>query len=237
MEQTDKGKSELAPAHRDLESTPLAWDAYQRRFTVPEKAIWWRVFRKAPRGRHAKPVNTATGPLHVPIDADFQAVADAVGHMPGWYVLRATDSNFALIVKVPAAHVEVVSDLRDHDRPLDPEPVDSTTLAIQRLAATIEQSLLASAQREQAMLAAFTEMAANVYAGFAQLQQSTTEMLTAVQSGYDMASGASMERRPLTPEVPGAMPQKGILDFLCSPAGNTAIGALGSVLYPPADEE
>ena len=245
MEQIDERNEahddEQGMTKQALASPQLAWDSAQRRFVVPKQARWWRVSRKNPRGGRPKPINTSRGPLHIRIDADFDGLAEAVHRLPGWYVLNATDENFAIISNLPAAHIEVVPEMQSDG--LDgydvaTEPMDSAAVAIQRLTDALQQALVASAQREQSMLAAFTEMASNVYAGFAQVQQSTAAMITAVQGGYEIASEVSLQKQPPTPDPPPApAPQKNFVEFLCSPAGNTAIAALGGVLKAAVEDK
>ena len=217
----------------EIHSPPLAWDSYQRRYVVAKTATWWRVLRKRPRGHRPTPLNTSNGPLHIGIEADFAELSEAVNYVPGWYILHAVDARFEPIADVPAAHVEVVPENRPHESGLDETPTDAATMAVQQLTDALQKSLMAGVQREQAMLAAFTEMASNVYQGFAHMQQSTAALVSAVQGGYDIASGVSIQKLPPPPETPPPPqpPQeKSFLEFLCSPAGNTAISALGGVL-------
>lgn len=237
MERIDDPGDDQAMAMQELNSPELAWDCHQRRFVITKVATWWRVCRKPPRGGRAKPMNGPRGPLHIPIDADFEALSLAVNHVPGWYVLNATDRQYALLPDIPTAHVEVVPEAQAGELVLNVDPPDGTSVALQRVTDALKQSLMASAQREQAMLAAFTEMATNVYSGFAEVQQSTAAMITAVQGGFDIASGVSLQKVPPLPEQPEAPPQKSFLEFLCSPAGNTAISALGGVLKAAVDDK
>ena len=231
MERSDETRDQ-ALVEPEINSPPLAWDSYQRRYVVAKSARWWRVLRKGLKGRRPIPMNTSAGPLHLRIEADFHELSEAVDHVPGWYVLHAVDSCFEPIADIPAAHVEVVPENRPHEMAIDDVPADAATIAVQQLTDALQKSLMAGVQREQAMLAAFTEMASNVYQGFAHMQQSTAALVSAVQGGYDIASGVSLQKLPPPPDPPSPQPpqEKSFLEFLCSPAGNTAISALGGVL-------
>ena len=232
MERIDE-HNDQAMVPRELSSPPLAWAANGSRFVVPPHASMWRVCPKPRRGQRVKPFNTPRGPLHLPLDADFSDLAEGVGHQPGWYILQVVDQDGVRVENIPSACVEVVLEVERYESPDGPEASDPVTCTIQRLTETLQQSLTASTHREQAMLTALTEMTSNVYDGLAKVQESTAAMLTAMQSGFDIASGVSLQKLPPMPELPpppDAPPQKSFLEFLCSPAGNTTVSALSGVV-------
>ena len=226
-------RSEQAMARTELSSPPLAWNQDGSRFVVPSTVAMWRVCRKPLRGRRLKPFNTIDGPLRLTLDADFRDLAESVNHVPGWYVLQPVDQFGSVIEDVPMACVEVVVSPQDGESSELSEPDDPMALVVRRLAETLQQSVVSSNQREQAMINAIGEITSSVYAGLAQVQHSTAALISSVQAGFDVASGVSLQKLPPPPELPPSpeTPQeKSFLEFLCSPAGNTAISALGGVL-------
>ncbi len=211
---------------------PLAWDKNGRRFAVP-KAVWgWRVQRKlAGRGRPPG-VFTANGPLHVERTATFEALAEAVGYQFGWYLLSGVDENSMLVRGCPTAHVQIVGP-RQSQPSNNTGPSDST---IDHLCRTVQQLAMYSVQRDEAVCAALGQMTV----ALGDIQNSTANILRAAAGGMDIAAGVSLQKLPPPPEVPQLPPpppQKNVLDFLVSPAGNTALKAVGEVISSFAKDD
>lgn len=202
---------------------PLAWDRNARRFPVHKSARYWRVTRKtAGRGRPSI-VSTSHGPLHIEIDATFETLSEAVNNQPGWYVLYAVDENSVMIPNCPQACVEVIAEARRRDSH------QSQGDAVDRLCTTVQQLVMYSAQRDEAICSALGQMTAAV----SEIQRSTAELLRAASSGMDIAVGVAQPKAltaPMPQLPPPPPPPKSFMDFLTSPAGNTAVSALGNVL-------
>lgn len=237
---TSSGVDRTAEHHHEDEAAlikaseylALAWDKNARRFRVPRVAVGWRVLRKQDGGKgRPEPVFGLHGPVHIEIDAGFDALRAAVNDEPGWYVLHAVDQDGVLLADVPAAHVYVSADARNTNGSNDVQ-----TAAIMQLASTVERVVSRASEREQALVDALVQMTSRTYAGIQQIQESTSGLIRAAQAGYDIASGVSLPRIPPPAELPAPPPpaaqpsQRNLLDLLCSPTGNTLLQAVTTAL-------
>lgn len=206
-----------------VEPLPLAWDKSGQRFRVPDTAREWRVHRKADGRGRPSPIFTASGPLHIDIDASFETLAEAVKHKPGWYVLYGINEHGVVLADCPPAHVQVVTEVF---RPQEPSGNESPTVS--RLCTVIEQFMLCSAQRDEAICGALGSLTSAV----SDIQRSTAELIRASANGMDVVSGAGLPKMPPpppAPQLPPPPPSKTLMDFLTSPAGNTIAEAVSSV--------
>jgi len=218
----------------------LAWDKNARRFVVPPNATAWRVSKKNANGR-GKPEQrfTHAGPLHLELHASFEALAIAVNHEPGWYILHLVDENGLIIPNVPAAHVQVVpkQEPGGHKSAQDELLGPTMAAAVHRLASTVEHFATCSVQREEALTQALVAMTEKAFTGMQGIQEGTAQLMRSAQAGYDIASGASL---PKVPELPAPPPmqekEKTFMDFLCSESGKTAFQMASSMFKAAVDK-
>jgi hypothetical protein len=203
---------------------PLAWDKNGKRFHVPKEAAGWRVQTKPDKqgGRHTQ-VFTPEGPLHLAVNASYDALAEAVQYKPGWYVLSLVDQTTRILSNTTNAYVQVVT------RRQEPPEREAGAGAMEHLCTTIQQLALYSVRRDEAICNALTLCTT----ALSEIQRSTAEILRAATSSLDIAAGAALPKLPPpppAPQLPPPPPQKSVIDFLSSPAGNTTVAALANVV-------
>jgi hypothetical protein len=224
MYETDAHNPETALIAQ--EPKPMAWDKQGQRFVVPRRAHQWRVQRK-PDGRgRPSAIFTPTGVLHIDIDASFEDLGEAVRYRTGWYVLTAVDQLGVILTDCPQAYVKVVAEAGSA---AETRPGRDNNETVSRLCTTVEQFLHYSAQRDEAICGALGQMTA----AFSDIQRSTAEMIRSSANGMDIAAGVSLQKLPpppTPPELPPPPPQKTVMDFLVSPAGHTAVGAISNLV-------
>lgn len=81
-------------------------------------------------------------------------LSQAVRHQLGWYVLHALDENMEAIPDCPSAHVEVVPELTPAHH------CNGQCGAMERLCTIVQQLVLYSLQRDEAMCQALGQMTA-----------------------------------------------------------------------------
>jgi hypothetical protein len=203
---------------------PLAWDKNGKRFRVPAESKGWRVHNKPEaKGARAMPVFTPAGPLHLDIDATFDALAQAVNDRAGWYVLHVVGENYVLLPDTPSAYVQVVG------RPGQESEKSEVSTTVDRLCVTLQQLAFYSVKRDEAICNALAQCSG----ALSEIQKSTAEILRAATSSLDIAAGAALPKLPPpppAPQLPPPPPQKSVIDFLTSPAGNTTVAALANVV-------
>lgn len=196
-----------------VELMPLAWDKNGQRFRTPDSARAWRVHRKADGRGRPSPVFTESGPLHIDIDASFDALAEALGHKSGWYLLYAVDEHGVILDDCPPAQVQVVAHAFRSQ-----EPGGNESPTVSRLCSVIEQFMHCAVQRDEAICTALGA-----------LTSATAELVRASANGLERAPVVTMPPPPPAPELPPSPPSKTFMDFVTSPTGNTIAEAVSTI--------